>query len=83
MSLALALFQIEGLYRLPDARAGSVVDETVPVLIVQQLDEDFVDNCVFLRTYMTLMIVSFNEMLKSFRPVFPLELLHQWLDLSL
>ena len=47
MSLTLALFQIEGLYRLPDARAGSVVDETVPVLIVQQLDEDFVDHCAF------------------------------------
>ena len=49
MSLTLALFQIEGLYRLPDARAGSVVDETVPVLIVQQLDEDFVDHCAFVK----------------------------------
>ena len=36
-------------YRLPDARAGSVVDETVPVLIVQQLDEDFVDHCAFVK----------------------------------
>ena len=49
MSLALALFQIEGLYRLPDARAGSVVDEAVSVLIVQQLDEDFVDHCAFVK----------------------------------
>ena len=49
MSLALALFQIEGFYRLPDARAGSVVDEAVSILIVKQLDEDFVDHCAFVK----------------------------------
>ena len=49
MSLALALFQIDGLYRLPDARAGSVVDEAVSILIVKQLDEDFVDHCAFVK----------------------------------
>ena len=49
MRLALALFQIEGLYRLPDARAGSVVDEAVSILIVKQLDEDFVDHCAFVK----------------------------------
>ena len=49
MRLALALFQIDGLYRLPDARAGSVVDEAVSILIVKQLDEDFVDHCAFVK----------------------------------
>ena len=49
MSLALVLFQIDGLYRLPDARAGSVVDEAVSILIVKQLDEDFVDHCAFVK----------------------------------
>ena len=49
MSLALALFQIDGIYRLPDARAGSVVDEAVSILIVKQLDENFVDHCSFVK----------------------------------